>query len=433
MATAMHRLTIVVGALALAPAASASGQGVVDGIGLVWHWERADGSAGSNRADESFNPASVVKVATTLWALTTLGPDHRFRTTFAVRGEIDEESGVLHGDLLVVGSGDPDFHVENAQLVARRLIDAGIRRVAGALYVDDAFWIGWERGADGRIDYPQRRASLMAKRLADAWNPRTWTPETVRAMREYRGRTGCEAPDAHIEVARAAGLDPVGGSDSRAVLEHVSNPLTVILKRLNDYSNNDIERLAYSLGDAAAMTRFYRERWRDPEPAVSFETLSGLGTNRLSPRQVVRLVRELQEALVRHDLRLADVLPALSCGRNTLGNYPRLLAALPQGGLVAKTGTLVQTDGGVVALAGWIASEGGDVVFCLAAPRNGARMDAARRAQSRWLLDLAPGWSVTPAACGPSDLYSYTDAAVAAVPPTLPGQGPAGGGGSPIP
>jgi len=133
------------------------------------------------------------------------------------------------------------------------------------------------------------------------------------------------------------------------------------------------------------------------------------------------------------DMSLADVLPALSCGRNTLGNYPRLLAALPQGGLVAKTGTLVQTDGGVVALAGWIASEGGDVVFCLAAPRNGARMDAARRAQSRWLLDLAPGWSVTPAACGPSDLYSYTDAAVAAVPPTLPGQGPAGGGGSPIP
>jgi len=432
MSYGVRRLTIALAALVLAPAVRASGGEVVDGIGLVWHWERADGSTGSNRADESFNPASVVKVATTLWALETLGADHRFGTTFGVRGAIDAESGVLDGDVLVLGNGDPDFHVENAQLVARRLIDAGIRRVGGSLYVNDAFWIGWEQGADGRIDDPQRRASLMAKRLADAWNPRTWTPGTVRAMRECRERSGCEAPDVSIEVARAGGLDS-GGGEWRAVLEHLSNPLAVILKRLNDYSNNDIERLAYSLGDAAAMTRFYRERWRDPDPAVSFETLSGLGSNRLSPRQVVRLLRELQDRAARHDLRLADLLPALGCGRNTLLNYPRLLAGLPQGGLVAKTGTLVQTDGGVVALAGWIASEGGDVAFCLAAPRNGARMDAARRAQSRWLLDLAAGWSVAPAACGPSDLYSYTGAAVAPVSPALPGQGCSAGGGSPIP
>ena len=102
---------------------------VVDGVELVWYWERADGTADSRRADESLNPASVVKVATTLWALETLGPTHRFRTTFAVRGTIDVESGVLHGDVLVFGNGDPDFHVENAQLVARRLIEAGVQLV----------------------------------------------------------------------------------------------------------------------------------------------------------------------------------------------------------------------------------------------------------------------------------------------------------------
>lgn len=427
-----RRVAIALAALILAPAAHASGQGTVDGVELVWHWERADGTTDSRRADESLNPASVVKLATTLWALETLGPAHRFRTTFAIRGTIDAESGVLHGDVLVFGNGDPDFHVENAQLVARRLIDAGIRRVDGSLCVNGAFWIGWERGADGRIDDPQRRASLMAKRLADAWNPRTWTPETVRAMRNYRERSGSQAPDARIEVARTAVLDP-GGGPSQALFEHLSNPLAVILKRLNDHSNNDIERLDYTLGDAAAMTRFYRERWRDPEPAVSFGTLSGLGVNRLSPRQVVRLLRELQDSAERHGLRLADLLPALGCGRNTLRNYPRLEAALPQGGLVAKTGTLVQTDGGVVALAGSVASEGGDIVFCLAAPHSGARMETARRALSRWLLDLAAGWSIAGSECGPSDLYSYTEAAVASVSPGLVGQGSSAGAGSPIP
>jgi D-alanyl-D-alanine carboxypeptidase len=230
-------------------------------------------------------------------------------------------------------------------------------------------------------------------------------------MRRYHR----QVPDVtfiRIEVIETRGLDFAEEAPA-TLFEHVSNPLAVILKRFNDYSNNDIERLAWHLGDAPAMTRFYHERWGDEGSSIRFETLSGLGSNRMSPRQITRLIRELSESVARHEMASGDLLPVLDCGRNTLKNYPGLSAGLPPASLVGKTGTLVKTDGGVVALAGSVATETGTVEFFVAAPRNGARMSAARRAQTRWLLDRADGWSVVGAECGADPGYSYGDARIA--------------------
>jgi len=392
-------------ALALTPTAAESTR--IHGIDLVWHWEGA-GSSGAHQANTAINPASVVKLATTLWALETLGPDHRFRTTVAVRGTIDAETGVLHGDLIVRGGGDPDFHVENAQLVAQRLLDLGIRSVAGTLYVNEGFWIGWERGSEGTLLDTKDRARRMARRLSAAWDPRTWSRETLNAMRRYR-ETRPGVKFLHLPVQHVAGMDE-GVPAKRPLVEHLSNPLKMILKRFNDYSNNDIERLEYHLGSPTAMERFYRERWDDPQPEIRFETLSGLGSNRMSPSQITRLIGELKTAAAAHGLGLADLLPALDCGRNTLRNYRGLLTDLPAGSLVGKTGTLVQTDGGVVTLAGSLSTDRGDVNFFIGAPNNGARMNAARRAQTRWLLDHARKWTVRPVECVEETLYSHQDA-----------------------
>jgi D-alanyl-D-alanine carboxypeptidase/D-alanyl-D-alanine-endopeptidase (penicillin-binding protein 4) len=394
-------------ALSLAAFAGAAEPTRIHGIDLVWHWE-GPGSGGAHQADVAINPASVVKLATTLWALETLGPDHRFHTAVAVRGTIDAETGVLHGDLVVRGGGDPDFHVENAQLVAQGLLDLGVRSVAGTLYVNEGFWIGWERGSEGTLPNVNDRAKKMARRLSKAWNPRTWNRQTLNAMRRYRESTP-GVKFLHLPVERVAGLDD-GQPFEGPTVEHRSNPLKTILKRFNDYSNNDIERLEYHLGGPAAMERFYRERWGDPQPQIRFETLSGLGSNRMSPSQITRLISELRTMAVAHGLVLADLLPALDCGRNTLRNYRGLLDGLPTGSLVGKTGTLVQTDGGVVTLAGSIFTERGDVTFFVGAPRNGARLNTARRAQTRWLLDRAKDWKVRRAECTSETFYSHQDA-----------------------
>src|SRR5215510_8130318 len=82
----------------------------------------------SQAANEKFNPASSVKLATALVALQTFGPDHRFTTVLWSSGPIDKSTGTLKGDLVVRGR-DPAFHYEHAVMVARQLNELGIRYV----------------------------------------------------------------------------------------------------------------------------------------------------------------------------------------------------------------------------------------------------------------------------------------------------------------
>jgi D-alanyl-D-alanine carboxypeptidase/D-alanyl-D-alanine-endopeptidase (penicillin-binding protein 4) len=49
-------------------------------------------------------PASVAKALTSLYALDTLGADHRFQTRVMATGSVI--GGVLKGDLILVGGGD---------------------------------------------------------------------------------------------------------------------------------------------------------------------------------------------------------------------------------------------------------------------------------------------------------------------------------------
>ena len=53
-----------------------------------------------------FTPASNLKIITSACALRFLGPQYRFTTDFLTLGKIDD-GGVLDGDLVVKGLGDP--------------------------------------------------------------------------------------------------------------------------------------------------------------------------------------------------------------------------------------------------------------------------------------------------------------------------------------
>jgi D-alanyl-D-alanine carboxypeptidase/D-alanyl-D-alanine-endopeptidase (penicillin-binding protein 4) len=55
-----------------------------------------------------FMPASNMKLFTTSAALVLLGPEYRYKTTLSGRGEVNAD-GVLQGDLIITGSGDPSF------------------------------------------------------------------------------------------------------------------------------------------------------------------------------------------------------------------------------------------------------------------------------------------------------------------------------------
>lgn len=84
------------------------------------------------------NPASVVKLLTTLVALDTLGPAYTWKTEAYLLGEVS--SGELQGDLLLKGYGDPFLVTERVWQMQRQLRQAGIDKINGDLLLDDSFF-----------------------------------------------------------------------------------------------------------------------------------------------------------------------------------------------------------------------------------------------------------------------------------------------------
>ncbi|MDX1785648.1 MAG: D-alanyl-D-alanine carboxypeptidase/D-alanyl-D-alanine-endopeptidase [Roseovarius sp.] len=89
----------------------------------------------TRNADMGFAPASVTKTVTALYALNALGAGYRFRTRLIATGPI--ENGVIKGDLVLTGGGDPTLDTDALAGMAANLKAAGIRAVTGAFRVFD--------------------------------------------------------------------------------------------------------------------------------------------------------------------------------------------------------------------------------------------------------------------------------------------------------
>jgi D-alanyl-D-alanine carboxypeptidase/D-alanyl-D-alanine-endopeptidase (penicillin-binding protein 4) len=80
-------------------------------------------------------PASALKTVTTGAAFGLLGPEHRFYTVIAGTAPLTP-AGVLEGDLVLIGGGDPTFEQDDLDKLADTVIAAGLKRVTGRLRVD---------------------------------------------------------------------------------------------------------------------------------------------------------------------------------------------------------------------------------------------------------------------------------------------------------
>ncbi|MCH2163147.1 MAG: D-alanyl-D-alanine carboxypeptidase/D-alanyl-D-alanine-endopeptidase [Marinovum sp.] len=78
-------------------------------------------------------PASVAKAMTALYALESLGAEHRFATRVLATGGVS--NGVVQGDLILAGGGDPTLDTNAMAVLAQRLKSAGVREVRGEFKV----------------------------------------------------------------------------------------------------------------------------------------------------------------------------------------------------------------------------------------------------------------------------------------------------------
>ena len=80
------------------------------------------------------NPASLMKLLTTYAALELLGPAYTWKTEAWMTGTLND--GVLQGDLILKGSGDPKLSFEQFWLLLRQLRARGVRDIRGDLVLD---------------------------------------------------------------------------------------------------------------------------------------------------------------------------------------------------------------------------------------------------------------------------------------------------------
>jgi len=315
--------------------------------------ETIDGATIAAQAvDDRFNPASSVKLATTLVALQTLGPDHKFVTGIWVAGPIDKSTGTLTGDLVLTGR-DPSLHFEHAVMLARQLNQLGIRTVTGNLIVASSFTMNfdWSAKHSGEMF---RDALDAAKRPASA----------TRAWLDDRTLVGDNASLSNVPSVVINGEIQIGAAPPNAVamLTHKSSRLLDVLKALLCYSNNFMaERIGDGLGGPSAISALLTKRLGLNADELSLASASGVGVNRVTPRAMMKVLRALRDELARNKLSLFDILPVAGVDPGTLED--RYTDPQERGSVVAKTGTLVRTDGGASSLVGQMKTRSGRVVL----------------------------------------------------------------------
>jgi len=278
-----------------------------------------------HQGDQTFNPASVIKIATTLAALERLGAEHRFETAFYMDGVIEDDT--LRGDLILASDGDPVMATADLTRLAREVIRAGVRQVDGSLVISGPFTIG-----------NLHRRNQVA-------------PYVTRTLR----RVGIRVPD---EVS-------YGQTRGTRIARRESSTLIDIVFEQNARSDNvTADRLGEAIGGRRALERYLIDEVGIPAADIRVGRASGLRVNRMTPEGTVMVLRKLARWLNDRGLYPEDILPVAGIDRGT--TRLRFNNRQYRGAVVAKTGTLVRTDDGVSTLAGVLYTEDrGPLLFAI--------------------------------------------------------------------
>ena len=315
--------------------------------------------------------ASLTKIATSLAALETYGSDYQFETLIKHTGRIEE--GVLKGNLIIEGGGDPFFVWEEAIALSNSLNELGIQTVTGDLIVTGEFFMNYQ-------DNRQTSAQLLAQGL----NSQRWSKEAQEQYKTLPDGT----PRPQVEFLGAVREQRNAEfPEATLLVQHQSLPLTQILQQMNIYSNNKLaELIVAAVGGVETVEALVIEATGVAPAEVQLINGSGLGVaNRLSPRAVSQMLRRIDQKLNAQGESLGDILPVTGIEVGTVRD--RAIAT----GIPVKTGSLWN----VSALAGVMNTERHGKVYFAILNQNG-NLDTFRRQQDQLLQSLDQHWDLIP-------------------------------------
>lgn len=375
-------------------------------------------------------PASTMKVVTTSSALNYLGAEYKFKTELLAQGSA--QGGVIYGDLVLRGGGDPSLRTEDLWTMARHLRYSGIKRVQGNLRIDTSFFDADKRAPSWTAQSSQKPwdANIGAltlnlnnlilyvqpgENIGDPVN--AWVePPTLYLRLDNKAQTvGAKAKNKNVWATRqedrgglvinlrgnmlnnsaeqvfylnvpdpvsytaaafreqleAVGIQITGDTllapaenNASMLYTHLSEPLFVILKELNTYSNNVIAEqvlktiAAETYGKPGThehglqMNQMFLHRLGIDTAQLHLADGSGLSReNRFTAGAMTDLLHKM---LLRFDIG-PDFLALLRVLGNPESSSKRMKKSPAKGQVRAKTGTL----NGVSTLVGYVPGKNG--------------------------------------------------------------------------
>lgn len=353
----------------------------------------------ANNQDLAYQPASIVKIATSLAGIRILGKEYRFATGFYL-GETNDH------DLYIKGYGDPYLVSEEIALIAGRLAARGLKEI-GSIYLDDQAFRLESITAEGTgrtlnpydvssgglvVNFNTVNLEVTAGGVIRSAEPQTPTLPLMKKLGrnlppgihrinittdennslQYAGELFRELFKAEsITVRGTFGRGPVPDNLQPLYVHRSSRDLAEIIEGLMLYSNNFIANQLFLT--CGAVTHGYPATWEKArqamqeflgrelgleEKSISLAEGSGISRkNRVTPRAMARVLEEFAP-------------------------YANLLAL--EDGIRLKSGTLSD----VFSYAGYFPGREGPAPFVLILNQRKNTRDAALRLLRRRFAEL---------------------------------------------
>ena len=345
----------------------------------------------SKNAGKLFMPASNMKIVTSAVALTLLGADYSYRTTFATDGEVRDS--LLDGNLIVIGRGDPTISDNMrglATLVMDTLADSvrahGIRQVTGSLarvgnaFPDSVHGYGWEwddlgeyyaAGVDELI-FNEGMAPTSLRPPPDTVRDSLYSGPAKDPGTGYLNAFNDALVRKHINVETGV-MDSILPTPIRmdTLFIYVSPPLRSILPALMKPSQNQIAEILLKtiglerggMGTADSARKIVAQQllsWGVQPDGFAIYDGSGLSRHDLvSPETLVRVLDRIQQ-----DTAFAVYYNAMPIAGVDGTLKDRMKGTPAEGNVHAKTGSI----GAARSLSGYVTSADGErLIFSILA------------------------------------------------------------------
>lgn len=339
----------------------------LDAISVYVRQVEANDSLIAHQADRAMNPASTMKLVTTYAALDLLGPAYRWRTEIYRDGELVD--GVLHGNLIIKGYGNPELMQHDMWRMLSDLRQTGLRDIRGSLILDDTYFSPEQVDAALFDNEPYRAYNAIPNALTSNLN------STSFKFFNEGGRVMVQASPPLPDITLINQLQPAAGacgdwrSQLRYQVERQGAQARVAFTGSFPASCEE-KYLDLSLFAHAGYTyQLFREIWLQLGGSLA----NGFRQDVLPP-QAVRLS-------VHYSQPLADVIRRVNKYSNNLMTRQLLLT------IAAERSGLPGTEtNGAKAIQLWLASKG--LIFPELVIDNGSGLSRIARISTRHLGEL---------------------------------------------